>query len=158
MLQFKNKILILSCIALMSEGLYAYEASDDNSSNDTGFSKNTAIGKNAYAKTYNNKYGSTAIGNEANATGNSALAIGSNAEATGQWNTTAVGASAKATANNATAFGTRAEASGETSMALGFDSNASGKGAVAIGGLIVGTFLTLVFIPLVFVWSYRGNS
>jgi multidrug efflux pump subunit AcrB len=28
-------------------------------------------------------------------------------------------------------------------------------GAVAIGGLIVGTFLTLVFIPLVFVWSYR---
>ncbi len=27
-------------------------------------------------------------------------------------------------------------------------------GAVAIGGLIVGTFLTLVFIPLVFVWSY----
>jgi multidrug efflux pump subunit AcrB len=28
-------------------------------------------------------------------------------------------------------------------------------GAVAIGGLIVGTFLTLVFIPLVFVWSYK---
>lgn len=27
-------------------------------------------------------------------------------------------------------------------------------GAVAIGGLIVGTFLTLVFIPIVFVWSY----
>jgi multidrug efflux pump subunit AcrB len=25
-------------------------------------------------------------------------------------------------------------------------------GAVAIGGLIVGTFMTLVFIPLVFVW------
>ena len=28
-------------------------------------------------------------------------------------------------------------------------------GAVAIGGLIVGTFLTLVFIPIVFVWSYK---
>ena len=31
-------------------------------------------------------------------------------------------------------------------------------GAVAIGGLIVGTFLTLVFIPLVFVWSYREKA
>jgi multidrug efflux pump subunit AcrB len=31
-------------------------------------------------------------------------------------------------------------------------------GAVAIGGLIVGTFLTLVFIPLVFVWSYKKKS
>ncbi len=29
-------------------------------------------------------------------------------------------------------------------------------GAVAIGGLIVGTFLTLVFIPIVFVWSYKS--
>ena len=28
-------------------------------------------------------------------------------------------------------------------------------GAVAIGGLIVGTFLTLVFIPIVFSWIYR---
>jgi len=26
-------------------------------------------------------------------------------------------------------------------------------GAVAIGGLIVGTFLTLLFIPLVFIWT-----
>ncbi len=31
-------------------------------------------------------------------------------------------------------------------------------GAVAIGGLMVGTFLTLVFIPMVFVWSYRGRD
>ena len=31
-------------------------------------------------------------------------------------------------------------------------------GAVAIGGLIVGTFLTLVFIPLVFVWSYKTSA
>ncbi|WP_297445886.1 efflux RND transporter permease subunit, partial [Desulfurobacterium sp.] len=30
-------------------------------------------------------------------------------------------------------------------------------GAVAIGGLIVGTFLTLVFIPLLFVYTY-GNT
>ncbi len=29
-------------------------------------------------------------------------------------------------------------------------------GAVAIGGLIVGTFLTLVFIPLLFVYTYRN--
>ncbi|MRI84069.1 MAG: AcrB/AcrD/AcrF family protein [Nitratiruptor sp.] len=28
-------------------------------------------------------------------------------------------------------------------------------GAVAIGGLMVGTFLTLLFIPILFVWSYR---
>ncbi len=31
-------------------------------------------------------------------------------------------------------------------------------GAVAIGGLMVGTFLTLVFIPVLFVWIYRGKK
>ncbi len=31
-------------------------------------------------------------------------------------------------------------------------------GAVAIGGLMVGTFLTLVFIPIVFVWIYGGKK
>ncbi len=31
-------------------------------------------------------------------------------------------------------------------------------GAVAIGGLMVGTFLTLVFIPIIFVWIYRGKK
>ncbi|MBN2895866.1 MAG: efflux RND transporter permease subunit [Campylobacterales bacterium] len=31
-------------------------------------------------------------------------------------------------------------------------------GAVAIGGLIVGTFLTLLFIPLFFIWSTRRND
>ena len=31
-------------------------------------------------------------------------------------------------------------------------------GAVAIGGLIVGTFLTLLFIPLAFIWSVREDE
>jgi multidrug efflux pump subunit AcrB len=31
-------------------------------------------------------------------------------------------------------------------------------GAVAIGGLMVGTFLTLVFIPILFVWIYRKRE
>ncbi len=31
-------------------------------------------------------------------------------------------------------------------------------GAVAIGGLMVGTFLTLVFIPILFVWIYRKDK
>ncbi len=31
-------------------------------------------------------------------------------------------------------------------------------GAVAIGGLIVGTFLTLLFIPLVFIWSIKKED
>lgn len=31
-------------------------------------------------------------------------------------------------------------------------------GTVAIGGLIVGTFLTLLFIPLIFIWSVREND
>ena len=31
-------------------------------------------------------------------------------------------------------------------------------GAVAIGGLIIGTFLTLLFIPLVFIWTQRGKK
>jgi multidrug efflux pump subunit AcrB len=31
-------------------------------------------------------------------------------------------------------------------------------GAVAIGGLIVGTFLTLLFIPLMFIWSVREDE
>ena len=31
-------------------------------------------------------------------------------------------------------------------------------GAVAIGGLIVGTFLTLLFIPLVFIWTVKKDD
>ena len=31
-------------------------------------------------------------------------------------------------------------------------------GAVAIGGLIVGTFLTLLFIPLVFIWTVKRED
>jgi len=31
-------------------------------------------------------------------------------------------------------------------------------GAVAIGGLMVGTFLTLVFIPILFVWIYKNKK
>lgn len=31
-------------------------------------------------------------------------------------------------------------------------------GAVAIGGLIVGTFLTLIFIPLIFIWSMKDKK
>lgn len=31
-------------------------------------------------------------------------------------------------------------------------------GAVAIGGLIVGTFMTLVFIPVVFIWSIKDKN
>jgi multidrug efflux pump subunit AcrB len=31
-------------------------------------------------------------------------------------------------------------------------------GAVAIGGLLVGTFLTLLFIPLIFIWSMKNKS
>ncbi len=31
-------------------------------------------------------------------------------------------------------------------------------GAVAIGGLIIGTFLTLLFIPLVFIWSVKESD
>ena len=31
-------------------------------------------------------------------------------------------------------------------------------GAVAIGGLIVGTFLTLLFIPLVFIWTVSEDE
>lgn len=31
-------------------------------------------------------------------------------------------------------------------------------GVVAIGGFIVGTFLTLLFIPLVFIWSIKKDD
>jgi multidrug efflux pump subunit AcrB len=31
-------------------------------------------------------------------------------------------------------------------------------GAVAIGGLIIGTFLTLLFIPLVFIWTIKDED
>jgi len=31
-------------------------------------------------------------------------------------------------------------------------------GAVAIGGLIIGTFLTLLFIPLVFIWTVKDEN
>ncbi len=57
-----------------------------------------------------------------------------------------------------TAFATTA---GMLPVALGWAiglERLSPLGAVAIGGLMVGTFLTLVFIPIVFTWIYRAQS
>jgi len=31
-------------------------------------------------------------------------------------------------------------------------------GAVAIGGLIIGTFLTLLFIPLIYIWTVKEGD
>ncbi len=125
------KVYIASIIVL-SSNLFAYQASDNNDANDNGNEKNVAIGKNAYAKTNSNAYGSTAIGNDANATGNNALAIGSQSEAS-VLQATAIGPNAKALNQGAVAIGGNTTASGVGAMAFGATAESTARGSIALG-------------------------
>jgi len=119
---------------------------DDNRSNwynDGAEANNSmAIGIEANAS----KEGAMAIGWNSHAIDENSTAIGINAEANGTgaiafgWDTnaskigaTAIGWGASASGENAIAFGTDANASGENSSAIGLNSVASNKNAIAFG-------------------------
>ena len=105
--------------------------------------RGTAVG--AGTKTSTEGY-STAIGNEANASGRGSAAMGNGASSSGTDSVaighlanaskdSAVAVGERATASNASAsaYGNQAKATGEESVALGFGANASGSGSAALG-------------------------
>lgn len=80
----------------------------------------------------NTTYGSTALGAFANASGQTAVALGSQAKANANA-TTAVGCHANASGDMSTALGNQAEARALDSTALGADAYANGFGDTALG-------------------------
>ena len=108
----------------------------------------TAIGGNAKAGgTLNddgaidaNNYGrSTAVGSNAEATGNWSTAVGKGAQSLGE-GSTASGVAAKASGKQSTAIGHYTVAGGEDSVAIGSQyTTANGKGNVAVGETSVAT-------------------
>ncbi|EBZ5930765.1 hypothetical protein D2122_21415 [Salmonella enterica subsp. enterica serovar Weslaco] len=89
----------------------------------------TAIGSFSYA---NDGSYSTAIGDDARATGDSSTALGERTRATGKFST-AIGSDSKAISSNSTATGQGSRAIGELSTATGQNAQAKGKNSVALG-------------------------
>jgi hypothetical protein len=67
------RLVIIPIFLLTTNGTFAYEASDDNTSSDNNQTKNVAIGNNANAKG-NAPYPATAIAANAHATSTNTVA------------------------------------------------------------------------------------
>jgi hypothetical protein len=74
-----------------------------------------------------------AIGSNARASGGQNIAVGYNSDATGSSTAVAIGSNAAATQTNTIAIGSGAEASGQWSTSLGYAANASGGEGLALG-------------------------
>ncbi|EIS4516493.1 hypothetical protein LY097_005020, partial [Salmonella enterica] len=89
----------------------------------------TAIGSFSYA---NDGSYSTAVGDDARATGDSSTALGERTRATGKFST-AIGSDSKAISSNSTATGQGSRATGDLSTATGQGAQATGNGSTATG-------------------------
>ena len=137
----------LAAIANQLSHKYVSINSNDNPNKDnSGAKANNSIAIGPNASTDNTATSSVAIGDGANTTGRSTVALGLSAQATSA-NATAVGANsiaseddtvavghgAKATDGNASAFGADAIASNIESTAIGHGTAASGASSTALG-------------------------
>ena len=137
----------LAAIADQIAHKYVSINSNDNPNKDnTGAKANNSIAIGPNASTDNTATSSVAIGDGANTTGRSTVALGLSAQATSanatalgansiasQDDTVAVGHGAKATDGNASAFGADAIASNIESTAIGHGTAASGASSTALG-------------------------
>lgn len=87
----------------------------------------TTVGKNSQAALFG-----TAVGMNAQATGNQSTTVGVNSEASGS-NSVAIGLGAKATKTDAIAMGTNSQATGINTTALGAYAEATDQYGVAVG-------------------------
>ena len=137
----------LAAIANQLSHKYVSINSNDNPNKDnSGAKANNSIAIGPNASTDNTATSSVAIGDGANTTGRSTVALGLSAQATSanatalgansiasQDDTVAVGHGAKATDGNASAFGADAIASNIESTAIGHGTAASGASSTALG-------------------------
>ena len=137
----------LAAIANQLSHKYVSINSNDNPNKDnSGAKANNSIAIGPNASTDNTATSSVAIGDGANTTGRSTVALGLSAQATSanatalgansiasEDDTVAVGHGAKATNGNASAFGADAIASNIESTAIGHGTAASGASSTALG-------------------------
>ena len=137
----------LAAIANQLSHKYVSINSNDNPNKDnSGAKANNSIAIGPNASTDNTATSSVAIGDGANTTGRSTVALGLSAQATSanatavgansiasEDDTVAVGHAAKATDGNASAFGADAIASNIESTAIGHGTAASGASSTALG-------------------------
>ena len=92
-----------------------------------------AIGSGWSDSAYANTKFSIAIGDQANATGEAAIALGRKAKTNGEQASIAIGNQTEAIAKDSTAVGSGSKSSGEYAAALGFQTKATANYATAIG-------------------------
>lgn len=135
--------------AIVDQIAYKYvsiKSTDTPNADNTGAKANNSIAIGPNASTDNTATSSVAIGDGANTTGRSTVALGLSAQATSanatalgansiasQDDTVAVGHGSKATDGNASAFGADAIASNIESTAIGRGTAASGASSTALG-------------------------
>ena len=133
----KKKALSTVFAALVAAGAmmpnYADALNNTSGGGVSGADASIAIGSGWGNSAYANTNFSIAIGDQSNATGEAAIALGRKAKTNGEQASIAIGNQTEAIAKDSTAVGSGSKSSGEYAAALGFQTKATANYATAIG-------------------------
>ena len=133
----KKKVLATVFAALVATGSmlpdYVDAANNTSGGGVSGADASIAIGSGWGNSAYANTNFSIAIGDQSNATGEAAIALGRKAKTNGEQASIAIGNQTEAIAKDSTAVGSGSKSSGEYAAALGFQTKATANYATAIG-------------------------
>ena len=133
----KKKALSTVFAALVAAGAmmpgYVDAANNTSGGGVSGADASIAIGSGWGNSAYANTNFSIAIGDQSNATGEAAIALGRKAKTNGEQASIAIGNQTEAIAKDSTAVGSGSKSSGEYAAALGFQTKATANYATAIG-------------------------
>ena len=110
----------------------SYDAGGGTASGDTSIAIGGGFGATQDGPKANSKF-SIAIGQEANATGNASIAMGHLAKTSGEESAIAIGNETEALSKDTTAVGSGSKSQGEKAAAFGFQSKALASYATALG-------------------------
>ena len=133
----KKKVLATVFAALVATGSmlpdYVDAANNTSGGGVSSADASIAIGSGWGNSAYANTNFSIAIGDQSNATGEAAIALGRKAKTNGEQASIAIGNQTEAIAKDSTAVGSGSKSSGEYAAALGFQTKATANYATAIG-------------------------
>ena len=133
----KKKVLATVFAALVATGSmlpdYVDAANNTSGGGVSNADASIAIGSGWGDSAYANTNFSIAIGDQSNATGEAAIALGRKAKTNGEQASIAIGNQTEAIAKDSTAVGSGSKSSGEYAAALGFQTKATANYATAIG-------------------------
>ena len=133
----KKKVLATVFAALVATGSmlpdYVDAANNTSGGGVSNANASIAIGSGWGDSAYANTNFSIAIGDQSNATGEAAIALGRQAKTNGEQASIAIGNQTEAIAKDSTAVGSGSKSSGEYAAALGFQTKATANYATAIG-------------------------